>query len=263
MAARRYCIDKERYWHEIYTKMVDSGQDRDGGYYTDESYDVFPRYQILSAILEEVEGILLEELTELEEAREIIKMAGITADDIFTRDVTNAIQQNAIEDERKAYVQRIEALTEKDLVSVKPIPYRRTLKKLEIQQIWTRLKEQWEVGKQSGWYWYPLEKCNITDVQAFYDEYFHEEVGSEVIKEILENRKNCLIWELREFGQGYEMEPALLDISYKIGEGYWCSENMDWIVYVSHEGTVTFGGWLLAEVKKHWKNWRERLWKTW
>ena len=45
-------------------------------------------------------------------------------------------------------------------------------------------------------------------------------------------------------------------------EGYWCDGAFDWIIYASHESSITIGGWLLPEIKKVWSNWKEGLWTT-
>ena len=58
------------------------------------------------------------------------------------------------------------------------------------------------------------------------------------------------------------MELADFSPYYNGAEGYWCSQDMDWIVYASHESSITIGGWLLDEVERVWPNWKERIWTT-
>ncbi|MCD6052439.1 MAG: hypothetical protein K0Q55_3857, partial [Verrucomicrobia bacterium] len=40
-------------------------------------------------------------------------------------------------------------------------------------------------------------------------------------------------------------------------------EQFDWIIYASHESSVTIGGeWLLPAIKSAWPNWQNRIWTT-
>jgi hypothetical protein len=70
------------------------------------------------------------------------------------------------------------------------------------------------------------------------------------------------VWELRESGMGYEIELSLLKPFYNLNEGYWSSNSMDWIIYVSHESSITVGGWLLEELEAIWPNWKSRIWTS-
>lgn len=51
---------------------------------------------------------------------------------------------------------------------------------------------------------------------------------------------------------------------YYSKEGFWTSGNMDWIIYASHDGTITFGGeWLINELKSSWGDWKSHIaWDT-
>jgi hypothetical protein len=53
-AGRRYCLDRYDYWWKRYIEIQTKGHDRKGNH-TDEALRVFPRYNILNAILVEVE----------------------------------------------------------------------------------------------------------------------------------------------------------------------------------------------------------------
>ena len=71
-------------------------------------------------------------------------------------------------------------------------------------------------------------------------------------------------WELREGHElGYEMDTELLDLCYDGTEGYWTSESMDWLIYASHESSLTVAGeWLVAAIKARWPRWKEHLYTT-
>lgn len=58
----------------------------------------------------------------------------------------------------------------------------------------------------------------------------------------------------------YEMDRVLLRPWGGMGEQYWTSEKMDWLLYHSHENSLTVGGeWLLNGVKKAWPEWERYL----
>lgn len=52
--ARRYCMEHYHYWAVRYSKER-TGQDYPAYSYSDNDYDLFPRYNILAAILGEIE----------------------------------------------------------------------------------------------------------------------------------------------------------------------------------------------------------------
>lgn len=72
-AARRYCEERAAYWHTRYAELG-SHIDRSG--YTTEQKNIFPRYNVLEAILVEVKRFCPESFTSSEEAREMLILAG-------------------------------------------------------------------------------------------------------------------------------------------------------------------------------------------
>jgi len=63
----------------------------------------------------------------------------------------------------------------------------------------------------------------------------------------------------------YEQEISAFRPTYGFnGEGFWCCKQMDWVIYASHENSITFGGeWLINKVKGAWSNWESYLWLDW
>src|SRR5437868_14036156 len=82
-AARRYCIEKHAYWCERYSEIVRRGEDRedDDYHYTVEALTTFPRYNVLNAIRVDIERIDPVALDNFEATRELLILAGKTADD--------------------------------------------------------------------------------------------------------------------------------------------------------------------------------------
>jgi hypothetical protein len=262
--ARRYCMEMYGHWSESYSKLAAQGRDRSGdGYnYTEEALNIFPRYQVLSAILVEVESLLPADLRTVGAAKELLCLAGRTAESIFTKSPHSAIQSKAMEEEREAFCRYVLGATRHELEGVEPLFYRRVLTPKESGDILGRLRNEWGVGR---WYWYPLADSKRGDVLAVQDKYFYEELGVERLRSILAACGLTKVWELREVESEpeYEMELSAFEPYYSGAEGYWCYERMDWVIYASHESSVTLGGaWLIEEVKKVWKNWPERVWTS-
>ncbi len=86
-AARRYCIERGYFWRDEYSKLCDQDRDRekDGYQYTDEAYDMFPRYNVLDAILIEVEKLNPEEFESLDQVENQLITAGLCAESSFTK----------------------------------------------------------------------------------------------------------------------------------------------------------------------------------
>jgi len=130
-------------------------------------------------------------------------------------------------------------------------------------KIINRLKSIWDIGEH---YWYPLSKCARTDLIAFDSKYIinHKKLGA--IKEILSTFGVERIFELRENGLVYEISKMKeyglweSDEYFWNNEGFWFDHRMNWIIYISHEEIITFGGQLLTErIKSEWSDWKHHL----
>ncbi len=120
-----------------------------------------------------------------------------------------------------------------------------------------RLQGRWQIPDGS---WYPLAGCTLFDVEAFKSEAFYEAIPHQRLQNILAARGLELVWELREYGPEYEEDVPLFEPFYNGDEGYWSSGELDWIVYASHESSITVGGWLLQSLKAVWPSWQTQVW---
>lgn len=257
-SVRRYCMSRYSYWTKRYSELVSAGKDRVGYGYTEEALSTFPRYNVLKAMLIEVERQRPESFTSLDEAKRVFREAAASAETIFTQPPHGTVERQVMNEERGALDKFIAQLTENDLVAVEPLFYRRVLDAKETEVIWGQLKLAWGI---TGGYWFPLAHRQRDDIEAFQDAYFHQEVGREELQTILRDRGAETLFEMREDGINYELELSILEPYYNL-EGYWCDGTFDWIIYASHESSITIGGWLLPEIKKIWSNWKERIWTT-
>lgn len=257
-AIRRYCIDNSARWREKYYEIASAGNNRSGFGYTDEALYIFPRYVLLEAILIEIESYLPEDFPTVEEAKRFFYLVATETQSTNTRPHENKIAHKAISEERAALCKFTEQLTEQDLAAVEPLFYRRALSAKESNSIQEKLNSRWEVKG----YWYPLAIEKPDNVEGFQETHFEKEVGAEKLQAILRNYGVEKIYEIREHGANYELELSAFEPYYSGAEGFWCDEKFDWIIYASHESSITIGGWLLPEIKAIWSNWEERIWTT-
>ncbi len=266
-AARRYCIENHAFWCDQYSVLARDGRERRGvfGGYTDEAIGIFPRYNVLNAILEAIEGLRPHEFVELEHLRQRLVETGYSAQDPFTLPPNSPGAEEVMKEERAKFVGFIGACSAADLARVAPLPYRRSLTEAESASIRKRMLERWSIG--SG-YWHPIEaeelpEVVLSEVIAFQARHFEAEVGARELQSILSNRGLTRVWELRELRPDLEIELSLLDLLYT-QERYWTSDAMDWVVYVSHESSITIAGrWLVDEIQNRWPIWRERVYAGW
>jgi hypothetical protein len=259
-AARRYCLERYALWAGRYAEIVRRGADRgrDGCRYTPEALATFPRYNVLNAIRVELERIDPGELRDFDAAKTRVLRAGETANDDFTRKPIGAIDQRATSEERAAFRGYIAGLAPADLSAVEPLPSRRVLAPDESEAVWSRLRDRWQIP---AGYWYPLTDGTLAGVVGFDALAFGEAVPPARLQGILGRREVERVWELREHGPEYEQDVSLFDPHYNGAEGYWSSGALDWIVYASHESSVTVGGWMLEEVKALWPAWQAHVWR--
>ncbi len=259
-AARRYCLKRHALCTERYNEIVRRRRDRErsGQHYTPEALDTFPRYNVLNAIRVELERTDPGDLGDIVAAKERVTRAGETANDDFTRDPTGVIERRAMVEERTAFCDYVRGLSPADLAAIEPLPFRRVLAADESESVWARLRARWQIP---GGYWYPLADCPLSGLEAFDAAAFSEGAPPDRLQGILERHGIVRVWELREYGPEYEQEVSLFDPYYNGAEGYWSSGVLDWIVYASHESSVTVGGWLLEEVKVIWPAWQSHLWR--
>lgn len=247
------------YWSEKYSELNSGEAGRTGYGYTDEQLNTFPRYNVLNAILIEAERYRPEEFKTLDEAKRFFCLVANEAESIFTKPPNSDIEQKAKSEERSKLCNFINDLTEEDLSAVKPLFYRRVLSDKEGKIIRDKLKFVWKIPDH---YWYPLSLQKEENVEAFQDTYFEKEVGAEKVQEILRSRAVETIWEIREDGIDYELGLSIFEPYYNGAEGFWCDSKFDWVIYASHESSITVAGWLLSEVKNVWTNWENRIWTT-
>jgi hypothetical protein len=257
--ALRYCIERHAYWGERYSDIVRTRGERqsDGYNYTAEALATFPRYNLLNAIRVELERIDPEKLIDEDSTRSLLILAGQVAEDISTRPPSGHIEARVMNEEREEFCRFVGALKPSDLDNIERLPYQRVLTEAEAKSIWARMRSKWKIP---AGYWYPLSDCDLPDIVAFDAEAFDNAMPQKALHGILATLGIKRVFELREYGPEYEQDLALFEPSYNGAEGYWISDDLDWIIYASHEGSITVGGLMLNELKAIWPAWKSHLW---
>lgn len=176
------------------------------------------------------------------------------------------------EDDERAMLEQLElyrthvgSLSPAALKTVKRLPSRRPLTQEDADAVWQRLEDVW--GAAPTRYWYPMLPPGVfaerPDVVAFDELAFLERVGWKNLRRLLADHGIRRVFQLVQGNQGdqCEMDVTLLEVREVDGrEAYWTSEGMDWLLYVSHEQSLTVAGeWLLGEVKRVWPSWERGL----
>jgi hypothetical protein len=252
-------MDRYSYWTGKYAELSAAGKGRAGYGYTDEALRTFPRYNVLKAILFEIERYRPEEFGTFDEAKHFFRLVAAQAENIFTRPPKGDLERKAMSEERETLSRFIDELTEDNLSTVEPLFYRRVLSAAESDSIWQTLRLRWDIVDG---YWYPLAIRKPSGVEAFQDAYFGKEIGAMNLHSILRNHGVETVWEMREDSNNYELELSAFEPHYNGAEGFWCDSTFDWIIYASHESSISVGGWLLHEIQQVWVNWEDRIWTT-
>ncbi|PZD70526.1 hypothetical protein C1752_10955 [Acaryochloris thomasi RCC1774] len=267
-AARHYCQRQSSYWDQ-YSNKLSQTKPRPSNY-QQVLLDGYARSNVLRVICIAIEQLNPDELNDLEQTRDCISQIGRVAQEPRLRpnmgqttepEVSlldfGVCSDDAISHEREAFCNYVEELSESHLKSIEPLPYQRVLSPAESSNIWHQLRDRWRVV---GPYWYPLSNRRLPGIAAFDADAFEEFCTSFSLIDLLASREITRILELREYGIEYEQDVSLFDPVYSNYEGYWVSDGFDWIIYASHECSVTLGGWLLKEVKAQWQDWEQHAW---
>ena len=83
--------------------------------YSDNDYNLFPRYNALSAILLGVETFVGQTFSSLDNCKQELQQVGLTSQTPFTTGKQNDIERNAIQDERNKFVKFIDSVTDNEL----------------------------------------------------------------------------------------------------------------------------------------------------
>ncbi|MDR0321360.1 MAG: hypothetical protein LBI28_07635 [Treponema sp.] len=236
--ARHYCIENYNYWHQRY-----SGE-RSGQMYSDNDYNIFPRYNVLNAILQGIETIIDKKYNSIDDCKNELKYIGKTSQTIFTKvrltkEKRDKVKNNAMNEERDKFILFIDNIQEKDLYEVSPLPYNRKLSQNESKEIYKQLYNSWGF---SGFTWNQSESKK--EIIFLMEKHITDDEKNKIIEHIFKYDKR--FFTISEMEDDYETEIIKIDLS----ETIYTNKNFDWIIYSSHENYITFGGIILLDFLK-------------
>ncbi len=151
---------------------------------------------------------------------------------------------------KSEFIQFVNGLNVDELTEISPIPFERRLNDEESQILTALLRDKFDFGswKDENYYWEPVAKTeNRIPIIYFEDDVFGSKKVERII-EIIESISGERIYLLTEEQLNYEVDTYTLNFDWN--ESAYCDFNASWLIYVSHEGTITFSGQkLIAEVE--------------
>ena len=240
-------MDRYNDWSEKYAAIAKNGNDRRGIEYTDEAYATFPRYNVLSAILLGIEKLDFDCLPPLAELKELLEILAQTSQTIFTENLGNEIAVAVDQEERDLFCGAIQQAEKNKLSNIEPLFYRRVLDAEEVKKLWQGIEKNWGAD---GSYWYPLDSKTHPSLIAYNLNDIDEAALQKNMHDYIANTDINRVFELREYGdENYLVDLGAEDFCYSGAEGFWISAKNDWIVYCSHENTITLGGSIVEAAK--------------
>ncbi|RYZ22599.1 MAG: hypothetical protein EOO16_08330, partial [Chitinophagaceae bacterium] len=220
-AARHYLREQYNYWRTRYFDECDTAS----GEYTDHAYDLFPRYNVLAAIGNEVERLTGRAGDDVAATRAALLAMGAEAQSPLTEAAANAIESGAMQDERDRFAAFLQGLSDDALAAVAPLPYRRRLSEEEREDLRGLLYERWGYA---GDYWEPLEPLSPQPVCWVMQDHLSADDRGQLLAAIRTLAgERC--FELTEDGIDAEVDSSLVETDGE--EVFYCDAGAHWIVY--------------------------------
>jgi hypothetical protein len=243
-AARRFCIEQDTYWIGEYQKLQS---------FSELSYKLFPRYRLAQATLIEIERVTPNQSSALDQMRKTLEAAGENAlTPLLDEFKGKTLSVAALKDQALAYAKFIEGLSSRELERVEPLPYRRVLSQEESVSLWQSLESRWSIRGQ-GYGWYPISDAAAPEgAVAVHEELWRERGGDGLLLRFLEAHAVQRCFLIRELGPpDYEIERSIVTPYYD-GSELFLTNNDDWILYASHESSMTLVGSLADFFRSAW-----------
>ncbi|WP_103352025.1 hypothetical protein [Amycolatopsis sp. CA-128772] len=239
VTARRYLMARYDELVDRYTELL--GQERAGFGHQPEAWRIFPRYNVVAAILARVEQLDPDRLPALPRLVDELEKAA-TAQSAFTTPASSKVAAAAMAEERGLFSSAVRGWADRHDLQVAPLPYRRVLAPAESAARQQALHRRWGLD---GRMWHPMIAAPMPpDVLVLAEASLWEEEPVEHVRAALRERGGGRVTELREYGEDYLFDVDLFAPRYTGAEGVWSDDTLSWIAYASHEGTVAFGGHL-------------------
>ncbi|MBI3210372.1 MAG: hypothetical protein HYZ37_15915 [Candidatus Solibacter usitatus] len=259
-AARRHC--RARYdecWEEFRNLELSLSRHGIGFWKTNEftpaELGIYPRLQVLWAILKDVERLDPKDWGTEAGIRESLKNSGWNARDEMIDSLPQELSHAAMQEERIRFIEYIDSLSKRSrLRRIAPLPFRRLLDEGNVRHLWKEIEDRWG----SALDWYPRGGGHPPPGRMTFDTDYFDREKRDALRRILSAHGIERLWELRgALGWEIELDSFLplakrsvgSDLLYDTGsEVCWTWSGNEWLVYVSHDPAITLAGeWLVQE----------------
>lgn len=214
------------------------------------------RYLVTDEIGAQLCTLVDMEFTDFEEFRDLVRGILATYADPRLKN-PSGVALGYIREAEKAFLDCLEALAP-DCESP-DIPYCRYLTGEERGKMTARFREMWDYVPHK--YWYPLDGQEVREDRLFLHTDYVEDYW-EQIERLLGLPENHVY----SFGEsilpGLDCGEEAELVGYGGLETAYCPKDFRWIIYFSHEETVTFAGSILPQIREilepeqaHWNRW--------
>ena len=223
-----------------------------GGSYTRDAYGIFPRYRLADETLVNIERVAFGEDTVLEEARQILLNAGVNAFNALAKQLRGQKEAVVALQEQLAsyqfFIKRYDPLS----AEILHLPFRRVLAEEEVTNLWRFLQHHWRI-RGAGYGWFPIsDDARPVGSLTFHTDLWDARRGDALFQHFLASTDISRCYVLRELGPpDYELDCELANPAYDGSESFLFI-NAGWIVYVSHESSLTLVGSIAAFFQEQW-----------
>jgi hypothetical protein len=120
-----------------------------------------------------------------------------------------------------------------------------------------KLKENWKINPSD--FWIPLHGKVEENTCYFEVEDFENNIGYEKLTQIIKEMNTGTIYSFNEACEE-RVDTEIYFVQYALLDIFFTNENAEWVIYQTHENTISFGGKeLIDRIKSLWKNWEEKI----
>ncbi|EKT3964751.1 hypothetical protein AAIP55_002239 [Flavobacterium psychrophilum] len=119
------------------------------------------------------------------------------------------------------------------------------------------LKEKWNINAYD--FWIPLHGKVEENTCYFEVEDFENNIGYEKLTQIIKEINTGNIYSFNE-AKEEKVYAEIYFVQYTSPDIFFTNENVEWVIYQTHEETISFAGKeLIDRIKSLWKNWPEKI----
>jgi hypothetical protein len=253
-ASRRLCKERWYHWVDAYSEWHRFGiRTMEGIRYTDVEEPgallIYPRYNVLAAILVKVEALIPEQATDFEDMRGRILEAVDLAESPFTK-ASSPLEAAVITQERERLAATIGTWIPADVAETEPLPHRRTLSSTEVATLRQHLREWANVDEDDGHHDY------LGSGRADF-KIFERFIGPDELRECIEQRGVRLVYEVDD--EDHVWREVSIESAFKVFSYIRTAPPYDWITY-EEDDFIAVGGWLLEALLRRWPKLADHLW---